>query len=264
MGETPRGSLLNVHKSSSQILVSVLNPLSPKKAPVEEPVEDQTQPTITLEVPGFTYPTGCLSPIMEMQTPLATPCPSPLPTPLLTRNNARSPSQEEASDSSNSGYISSGGGFKKLMAKAKTIPVPRMTGLAQTRTSPGSADSFSYDSGDAPELVVSDFSEISIPIPSPQTSSSSTETSQAPMIPIILTSIYDSSENICKPQDEETKRRSPSGERKLVKQGNIPQNIIIPQVSVSFEDDLDENTSEQTKSPLSSSPSSTSSSPHFR
>ena len=87
-----------------QILVSVLNPLSPKKTPVEEPVEDQTQPTITLEVsttrlsdqcvtqthdcyqvPGFTYPTGCLSPIMEMQTPLATPCPSPLPTPLLTR-----------------------------------------------------------------------------------------------------------------------------------------------------------------------------------
>ena len=71
---------------------------------MEEPVEDQTQPTITLEVsttrlsdqcvtqthdcyqvPGFTYPTGCLSPIMEMQTPLATPCPSPLPTPLLTR-----------------------------------------------------------------------------------------------------------------------------------------------------------------------------------
>ena len=87
-----------------QILVSVLNPLSPKKTPVEEPVEDQTQPTITLEVstarlsvqcvtqthdcyqvPGFTYPTGCLSPIMEIQTPLATPCPSPLPTPLLTR-----------------------------------------------------------------------------------------------------------------------------------------------------------------------------------
>ena len=33
-----------------QILVSVLNPLSPKKAPVEEPIEDQTQPTITLEV----------------------------------------------------------------------------------------------------------------------------------------------------------------------------------------------------------------------
>ena len=32
-------------------------------------------------------------------------------------------------------------------------------------------------------------------------------------------------------QDEDTrKRRSPSGERKLVKQGNIPQNIIIPQV----------------------------------
>ena len=75
----------------------------------------------------------------------------------LCRNNARSPSQEEASDSSNSGYIrfpfhiltrlvfsaflylafpfpsSSGGSFRKLMAKAKTIPVPRITGLAQVR-----------------------------------------------------------------------------------------------------------------------------------
>ena len=38
------------HPHHCQILVSVLNPLSPKKTPVEEPVEDQTQPTITLEV----------------------------------------------------------------------------------------------------------------------------------------------------------------------------------------------------------------------
>ena len=134
----------NNKDDNAQILVSVLNPLSPKKAATEEPVEEQTQPTITLEVspiaiilhisplsspihlvrfgvelrnlvsimilqqvpgltfpsddirysgnhdnhnqvPGFTYPTGCLSPIMEMQTPLATPCPSPLPTPLLAR-----------------------------------------------------------------------------------------------------------------------------------------------------------------------------------
>ena len=131
----------NNKDDDAQILVSVLNPLSPKKAATEEPVEEQTQPTITLEVspssfrsplsspihlvrfgaelrnlvsimilqqvpgltfppddikysdnydnhnqvPGFTYPTGCLSPIMEMQTPLATPCPSPLPTPLLAR-----------------------------------------------------------------------------------------------------------------------------------------------------------------------------------
>ena len=34
---------------------------------------------------------------------------------------------------------SSGGGFKKLMAKAKTIPVPRITGLAQVRSSKSSA-----------------------------------------------------------------------------------------------------------------------------
>ena len=33
-----------------------------------------------------------------------------------------------------------------------------------------------------------------------QLTTSSTDTSQPPMIPIILTSIYDSSENICKPQ----------------------------------------------------------------
>ena len=32
-------------------------------------------------------------------------------------------------------FSSSGGGFKKLMAKAKTIPVPRITGLAQVRMS---------------------------------------------------------------------------------------------------------------------------------
>ena len=138
----PSNNTDNNKDDNAQILVSVLNPLSPKKAATEEPVEEQTQPTITLEVspltsfisplsspihlvrfgvelrnlvsimilqqvpgltfppddieysdnhdnhnqvPGFTYPTGCLSPIMEMQTPLATPCPSPLPTPLLAR-----------------------------------------------------------------------------------------------------------------------------------------------------------------------------------
>ena len=138
------------------------------------------------------------------------------------------------------------------------------------------------------------------------------------------------------PQDEDTRRRSPHGERKLVKQGNIPHNIIIPQVgiisnhchryhhhhhrhhycylhlrsscipnrirfslcrcfclprfqsckdsntkqanivdisilwncenqvSVSFEDELEENSCEPTRSPISSSPSSTSSSPQYR
>ena len=40
----------NNKDDNAQILVSVLNPLSPKKAATEEPVEEQTQPTITLEV----------------------------------------------------------------------------------------------------------------------------------------------------------------------------------------------------------------------
>ena len=40
--------------------------------------------------------------------------------------------------------------------------------------------------------------------------------------------------------------------------------INVLKVSVSFEDELEENTSEQTKSPLSSTPSSASSSPHYR
>ena len=44
-----------------QILVSVLNPLSPKKTPVEEPVEDQTQPTITLEVSTTRFSNQCIA-----------------------------------------------------------------------------------------------------------------------------------------------------------------------------------------------------------
>ena len=43
----------NNKDDNAQILVSVLNPLSPKKAATEEPVEEQTQPTITLEVSPF-------------------------------------------------------------------------------------------------------------------------------------------------------------------------------------------------------------------
>ena len=159
-----------------QILVSVLNPLSPKKTPVEEPVEDQTQPTITLEVsidwisdrsrmgswngfrtdlgseqldsvtvrpcvkfyhhrhhchhhfhphcyqvPGFTYPTGCLSPIMEMQTPLATPCPSPLPTPLLTRCGKNNDWEDDYDDDESEMQT-------PLPTTSLTIPVVRCDG----------------------------------------------------------------------------------------------------------------------------------------
>ena len=50
--------------------------------------------------------------------------------------------------------------------------------------------------------------------------SSSTETSQPPMIPIILTSIYDSSENICKPQVPTRMRRMITSSRIATGWGN--------------------------------------------
>ena len=53
----------NNKDDDAQILVSVLNPLSPKKAATEEPVEEQTQPTITLEVSpsSFTFISNAVS-----------------------------------------------------------------------------------------------------------------------------------------------------------------------------------------------------------
>ena len=52
-----------------QILVSVLNPLSPKKTPVEEPVEDQTQPTITLEVSTTRFSNQCVTQTLTVEPP---------------------------------------------------------------------------------------------------------------------------------------------------------------------------------------------------
>ena len=54
-------------------------------------------------------------------------------------------------------------------------------------------------------------------------------------IPIIMTSMYDSDENLCKPI--QNKEHKSTRTKRLVKQRQIPPNIIIPQVSVSFEDD---------------------------
>ena len=107
--DTPNGSFLSLHlsskngtkekvKSGSQIMVSVLNPLTPKKSDggqqektgkSQEPglTADLGPPTITLEVPSFNYG-KCLSPIREMPSPLPTPCPSPCPTPAMVRQHS--------------------------------------------------------------------------------------------------------------------------------------------------------------------------------
>ena len=59
----PSNNTDNNKDDNAQILVSVLNPLSPKKAATEEPVEEQTQPTITLEVSPSSFRSPLSSPI---------------------------------------------------------------------------------------------------------------------------------------------------------------------------------------------------------
>ena len=79
-------------------MVSVLNPLNPKKSDGGQQendsqrqesgeISDHGLPTITLEVPSFNYG-KCLSPIREMPSPLPTPCPSPCPTPSMVRQHS--------------------------------------------------------------------------------------------------------------------------------------------------------------------------------
>ena len=79
-------------------MVSVLNPLNPKKSEGGQQenssqrqesadTSDLGPPTITLEVPSFNYG-KCLSPIREMPSPLPTPCPSPCPTPSMVRQHS--------------------------------------------------------------------------------------------------------------------------------------------------------------------------------
>ena len=279
--DTPHGSFLSLQagravarekpKQGSQIHVSVLNPLSPKKGqdnddPGGEQESSTEPPTITLEVPTFNYG-KCLSPIKELPTPLPTPCPSPLPTPQYSCHD-KAVSMEEFSEITESSLsfgssVSRSSSLRRMTNKAKSIP--------QLQKSHNiSNESYSCDSGegtfDQQEQdicdVTSDYSEISIPIPSFRSSSSSSmdgSVSKSPLgksspeIPVIMTSIYDSSENLCKPirtpakHDTQIRRG-----RKLVKQGNIPPNIIIPQVSISFE-----NTDDKAEdiSPLSSNSS---------
>lgn len=144
--------------------------------------------------------------------------------------------------------------IRKHINKAKTVPQDvSLINEKYTKAQSISVDSYSFDSGEGAydqheycDGGTSDFSEISIPIPFfRSSSSSSTEISmrQSPTnsnstnnIPVIMTSLYDSIENLRKPvQNQEPKPAARS--KRLVKQRQIPQNIIIPQVSVSFEDD---------------------------
>lgn len=80
-------------RGSSQIMVEVLDPLNPRKG--EESVPSCAAPTITLEVPGFSF-SKCLSPIKELPSPMPTPIPSPIP---FQRTKG---SQDELSSSSSS------------------------------------------------------------------------------------------------------------------------------------------------------------------
>ena len=274
--DTPNGSFLSLHhtKAGSQIMVSVLSPHTSKDSQ-DQPKTDlstsDNQPTITLEVPSFNYG-KCLSPIREMPSPLPTPCPSPLPTPSMQRSDQSGANSDCSSSLSFGSSVSRSSSLRKHINKAKTVPqeVPskdKSSSIKKLGMSVSvSNESYSFDSGEGTfdiqeycDEAVSDFSEISIPIPSFRSSSSSSmETSQPQAsIPIILTSMYDSSENLCKPVASEEPKKS-NRNKKLVKQRHIPPNIIIPQVSISFEDDS--TSAPGNRTPLSSN-SSTSSSP---
>ena len=135
--------------------------------------------------------------------------------------------------------------IRKQINKAKTVPQHvSIPPEKHPKTQSASVDSYSFDSGEGSyeycDGGTSDFSEISIPIPTfRSSSSSSTEPSrQSPTnnIPVIMTSLYDSIENLCKPVQNQEPKPSAKNKR-LVKQRKIPANIIIPQVSISFEDD---------------------------
>ena len=66
-------------RSSSQIMVEVLDPLNPRKDQESgDKACTSANPTITLEVPNFAFG-KCLSPIKELPSPIPTPIPSPIP-----------------------------------------------------------------------------------------------------------------------------------------------------------------------------------------
>ena len=261
--DTPSGSFLSIQHlgtktAGSQIMVSVVSPGDTlDKAQSDSQAATEGPPTITLEVPSFNYG-KCLSPIRELPSPLPTPCPSPLPTPCTPRTSQTSPAvtQEEqfcvsecSSSLSFGSSVSRSSSLRKLINKSKTVPHDKLEEKIRDGTGKTASifnDSYSLDSGEGTfdphdycDGGTSDFSEISIPIPSFRSSSSSSidgSLSKSPVIPIILTSLYDSSENLCKPTNTAENTKSPRG-KKLVKQRKIPSNIVIPQVSISFEDD---------------------------
>ena len=89
-------------RGSSQIMVEVLDPLNPRKGEHNsESVPSCAAPTITLEVPGFSF-SKCLSPIKELPSPMPTPIPSPIPF-----QRTKSSQDELSSSSSSSGSKSS-------------------------------------------------------------------------------------------------------------------------------------------------------------
>lgn len=81
-------------------MVEVLDPLNPRED--SSKTENSTNPTITLEVPGFSFG-KCLSPIKELPSPMPTPIPSPIP----FQRTQKSSQEELSSSSSSSGKSSS-------------------------------------------------------------------------------------------------------------------------------------------------------------
>lgn len=85
-------------------MVEVLDPLNPRKDQDqngESKASTCSAPTITLEVPGFSFG-KCLSPIKELPSPMPTPIPSPIPF-----QRTKSSQEELSSSSSSSGKSSS-------------------------------------------------------------------------------------------------------------------------------------------------------------
>ena len=109
---------------------------------------------------------------------------------------------------------------RKHISKSKTVPSSEVSKQLErsSRAQCASVDSYSLDSGEGTfdhqdycDGGTSDFSEISIPVPSFRSSSSSSmeislrqsptnqTSSSSTNIPIIMTSMYDSTENLFKP-----------------------------------------------------------------
>ena len=228
----------------NEVEVEVLNPLNPNpennnKKDGESP--KNTGPTIMLEVPNFHYG-KCLSPIKELPSPIPTPAASPLP--YHRRGSASSKKmspygsnlqvdQDEdcslSSSVSGSGLSSSSGG--SLSSNSRTHRLRRLSSEFSAHVSNDSLEEFPMiEQMDGIVITVPSSSVIQRNIRRQSSSSlfeetsfvvsSSSSTTPQTSIPIITTSVYDSTENLSD-----------------TKSSTIPPNIVIPSVFISFDHD---------------------------